>query len=589
VLVELSIQDFAIIDRLHLRLAPGFNVLTGETGAGKSIIVDALGVLLGARADSAWVRAGADRARLEGVFALSDDQRALLQPVLDEYGLTEAAAESDDLILTREITAAGRSTGRVNGRAVTAAILGAVGEALVDIHGQSEHLSLLRVRQHIELLDRYAGLGAPRAELAETVRAVRAVRGELVALRRDERELARRQEMLRFQVDEIEAAELSAAEDQDLLQERVRLVNAHKLMEMAEMVYALLYEPGDEQRGVLDLLGDAADNLGGLARLDPRLADQDAAFVAAMDSLEDVGRAMRDYRDEIEANPARLQEVEERLTLIHNLKRKYGETIDDVLAFAERASVELAGIENRGERMEQLAAEEERLLVVLGGQAEALSQARRAAGERMARAVEVELAELRMERTQFAAHLARVEADDGCPIDDRRYAFDATGVDHVEFLISPNPGEPLKPLVKIASGGETSRLMLALKTVLAAGDTVPTLIFDEIDQGIGGRVGEIVGRKLWRLTTANGVPALTHQVICITHLPQIASYGDSHFSVAKRVVGDRTATVIRAIDGDERVDEIAVMLGADTSLTRQTALEMLSNTASLKTGERAAH
>lgn len=584
-LAELSIQDFAIIDRLHLHLAPGFNVLTGETGAGKSIIIDALGVLLGARADSAWVRAGADRARVEGVFALSGEQRTLLRPVLEEYGLAEAAAESDDLILTREITSAGRSTGRVNGRAVTASILNAVGEALVDIHGQSEHLSLLRVRQHIELLDRYAGLGAQRAELAEAVRTVRGVRGELAALRRDERELARRQEMLRFQVDEIEAAALNVAEDEELVRERVRLVNAHKLMELAETVYAFLYEPGDEQRGVLDLLGDASDDLSSLTRLDPRLADQETALVAAMDALEEVGRAMRDYRDEIEANPERLQEVEERLTLIHNLKRKYGETIGDVLAFAARASAELAGIENRGERMEQLAADEERLLAALGGQAETLSQARRAAGERMARAVETELTELRMERTQVAVQVDRIEAEDGCPVDGRRYAFDTTGIDRVEFLISPNPGEPLKPLVKIASGGETSRLMLALKTVLAAGDTVPTLIFDEIDQGIGGRVGEIVGRKLWRLTTANGVPTFTHQVICITHLPQIASYGDSHFSVAKRVVGDRTATVIHAIEGDERVDEIATMLGADTTLTRQTALEMLDKTASLKASQ----
>ena len=588
-LAELSIHDFAIIDRLHLRLAAGFNVLTGETGAGKSIIIDALGVLLGARADSSWVRAGADRARVEGIFALTDEQRALVTPVLDEYGLADTAEDAAELILTREITAAGRSTGRVNGRAVTAAVLNAVGEALVDIHGQSEHLSLLRVRQHIELLDRYAGLSAPRAQVAETVRAVRAVRGELTALRRDERELARRQEMLRFQVDEIEAAGLSAQEDEALLQERVRLVNAHKLMELAETVYAALYEPGDEQRGALDLLDDAAGDLASLVRLDPRLAEQETALVAALDALEGIGRAMRDYRDEIEANPERLQEVEERLNLIHGLKRKYGDSIDDILAFAARASEELSSIENRGERLGELAAQEERLLQRLAEQAEALSQARRAAGERMARAVETELTELRMERTQVAVQVDRVEAEDGCPIDGQRYAFDTTGIDRVEFLIAPNPGEPLKPLVKIASGGETSRLMLALKTVLAAGDTVPTLIFDEIDQGIGGRVGEIVGRKLWRLTVANGVPALTHQVICITHLPQIASYGDSHFNVAKRVVGDRTATVIRAIEGDERVDEIAVMLGADTTLTRQTALEMLDNTASLKTVERVPH
>ena len=581
-LTEISIQDFAIIDRLRLSLAPGFNVLTGETGAGKSIIIDALGVLLGARADSSWVRSGADRARVEGLFALTDFQRELLTPVLEEYGLLEAVEEADELILTREISASGRSTGRVNGRAVTAAALGAVGQTLVDIHGQTEHLSLLRVRQHIDLLDRYAGLGGPRAQVAETARKVRAVRQELTALRRDERELARRQEMLRYQVDEIEEASLRPGEDVDLAQERVRLVNAQKLMELAEGVYAALYDMGDEQRGALDLLGDAAGQLHSLVKLDPRLADQETTLMAAMDGLAVLGRAMRDYRDEIEGNPERLEEVEDRLLLIANLKRKYGDTVEDILAFAQRASTELEGIENRSERMEALQAQEGRLLKRLGEQAAALSVARREAGDRMARAVETELAELRMERTQFYVNLERVEDPAGCPIDGARYAFDTTGVDRVEFLISPNPGEPLRPLVKIASGGETSRLMLALKSVLAAGDTVPTLIFDEIDQGIGGRVGEIVGRKLWKLTVANNHADLTHQVICITHLPQIAAYGDAHFNVAKKVHGDRTTTIIRPIEHDERVAELTTMLGAETDLARQTATEMLDSTASLK-------
>lgn len=583
-LTELSIQDFAIIDRVRLSLNAGFNVLTGETGAGKSIIIDALGVLLGGRADSNWVRAGAERARIEGMFALADSQRELLAPVLDEYGLTDDVADAEELILTREITAAGRSTGRVNGRAVTAAVLGAVGEALVDIHGQTEHLSLLRVKQHIDLLDRYAGLGEERTRVAETVRKVRAVRQELATLRRDERELARRQEMLRFQVDEIETAGLQPGEDQDLLAERVRLVNAQKLMEMADAIYAALYDMGEDQRGALDLLDDAHGELSGLLRLDPRLAEHETALLAAMDSLEAIGRAMRDYRDDIESNPERLQEVEDRLVLIGNLKRKYGDSIEDILAFAERASAELTTLENRTERLDELVVQETRLLKRVAEQAEALSQSRRAAGERLARSVEAELTELRMERTQFAVNLERVETPDGCPINGKRYAFDTTGVDRVEFLISPNPGEPLRPLVKIASGGETSRLMLALKSVLAAGDTVPTLIFDEIDQGIGGRVGEIVGRKLWKLTVANGHAGLTHQVICITHLPQIAAYGDTHFNVSKRVVGDRTATLIQPVEAEARVTEIMTMLGADTDLTRQAASEMLRSTVDVKEG-----
>ncbi len=578
-LVELSIRDFAIIDRLDLRLSPGFNVLTGETGAGKSIIIDAVSILLGARADSSWVRAGADRTRVEGIFSLTDTQRAALAPIIAEYGLDD---DAEDLILTREITVAGRSQGRVNGRAVTAGVLSAVGELLVDIHGQTEHLSLLRVRQHIEMLDRYAGLGQQRAQLAELVRQVRAVRGELAGLLRDERELARRQEMLRYQVDEIEEAALEVGEDEALLQERVRLVNAQKLMDLAEMVHATLYDPGDDQRGAIDLLSEATGSLHALIKLDPRLAAQEGALLAALDSLEEIGRAMRDYRDEIEGNPDRLDEVEERLTLLNSLKRKYGDTIAEILAFAERASTELETIEHRSERMEALGAQEAKLLKQIGQAAEALSAARREAGDRLARAVETELTELRMERTQFYVELGRSEAEDGCPVGNARYAFDATGIDRVEFLISPNPGEPLRPLVKIASGGETSRLMLALKSVLAAGDAVPTLIFDEIDQGIGGRVGEIVGRKLWGLTVANG--HVDHQVICITHLPQIATYGDAHYNVSKRLVGDRTSTLIRPIDGEERVAEISTMLGAETDLTRQTAIEMLEHTVAVKNG-----
>jgi len=572
-LAELHIENFAIIEELHLRFGPGFNVLTGETGAGKSIIVDAVSTLLGGRAETGVIRSGADEARVEGIFLLNKAMQETILPILRRDGLE--GEDEETLILAREIRRGGRSICRVNGRAVTLKVLEEIGQRLVDIHGQTEHLSLLRVREHLDLLDRYGRLWPLRERVAAKVRELRQVRQELEGLLRDERELARRADLLAYQVREIASANLRVGEEEELESERARLANAERLMELADEAYRALYEGEEGQLSAIDLLGQVARNLAELERLDPGLQGQQQVAEEAACQLEELARSLRAYRDTIEYNPARLRQVEERLDLIHELKRKYGDSIAEILAFGEEAQRELEGIVHSEERVEELRAREDELLHEIGELASRLSAERRAAGDRLAKAIEAELAELGMKGARFAVAIEQEEAEDGAWVDGRRYAFDERGLDRVEFLIAPNVGEPLKPLAKIASGGETSRLMLALKTVLSAADRTPILIFDEIDAGIGGRAGGVVGRKLWSLTAEASPDGMGHQVLCVTHLPQLACYGDVHFKVAKAVVGGRTIASARALSEEERVEELAAMLGTATAVTRQSARELL--------------
>jgi DNA repair protein RecN (Recombination protein N) len=573
VLSELTIQDFAIIDQIHLRFEPGFNVLTGETGAGKSIIIDAVDLLLGGRGGTDFVRSGADRATIEGVFLLDQEIQQAVNPLLVQDGL-----EGDDprvLVLAREIRSSGRSVCRVNGRAVSLKTVGSIGEHLVDIHGQTEHLSLMRVREHVELLDRYGELWPLREGVASLVRQLREVRRELADLRRDERELARRMDLLQYQVSEIDAAHLEPEEEAELGQERTRLANAEQLTELTKEAYQALYEGNEEQASAVDLLQAAARALAGLTRLDPATEPLGEAAETTSYQLEDLAGSLREYQDSIEFNPRRLNQVEERLALIRSLQRKYGDSIEEVLAFAERARQQLDAIEHSEERIGELEAQEDRLLHEIGRAGTELSARRREAAERLAAGIEAELEELRMARAHFGVDLAWRDVADGAYAQGRRVAFDLTGLDQVEFLVAPNVGEPLKPLVRIASGGETSRLMLALKTVLAQADRTPTLIFDEIDAGIGGRVGSVVGQKLWGLTVGDGSKLRQHQVLCVTHLPQLASYGDQHLQVRKGIVGDRTVTSVRRLEGGDREQEVAGMLGVATAKTRASAREML--------------
>ncbi|HIC94355.1 MAG TPA: DNA repair protein RecN [Anaerolineae bacterium] len=579
-LAELYIKNFAIIEELHLRFGPGFNVLTGETGAGKSIIVDAVSTLLGGRAETGVIRSGADEARVEGIFLLNKAMQEVILPILRRDGLE--GEDEETLILAREIRRGGRSICRVNGRAVTLKVLEEIGRRLVDIHGQTEHLSLFRVREHLDLLDRYGRLWPLRERVAAKVRELRQVRQELEGLLRDERELARRADLLAYQVREIASANLRVGEEEELESERARLANAERLMELADEAYRALYEGEEGQLSAIDLLGQVARNLAELERLDPGLRGQQQVAEEAACQLEELARSLRAYRDTIEYNPARLQQVEERLDLIYGLKRKYGDSIAEILAFGEEAQRELESIVHSEERVEELRAREDALLHEIGELASRLSAERRAAGDRLAKAVEAELAELGMRGARFAVAIERREAEDGAWVEGRRYAFDERGLDRVEFLIAPNVGEPLKPLAKIASGGEASRLMLALKTVLSAADKTPILIFDEIDAGIGGRAGGVVGRKLWSLTAEASPDGVGHQVLCVTHLPQLACYGDVHFKVAKDVVGGRTIASARALSEEERVEELAAMLGTATAVTRQNARELLERVKEVK-------
>jgi len=573
-LSELSITNFAIIDELHLRFSPGFNVLTGETGAGKSIIIDAVSLLLGGRADTGVIRAGANEARVEGIFVLRPASQATILSLLRENGLE--GDRDDTLILAREIRRGGRSVCRVNGRAVTLTMLGRIGQQLVDIHGQSEHLSLLRVREHVKFLDRYAGLGDLRARLAERVSELRQVRRELDALLRDERELARRADLLEYQVAEIAAARLEVGEEEELIQERTRLANAERLMELATESYHALDEGAEEQASVTDLMGRVTRALAALAKIDHGAEEQSQKAEEIASQLAELARQVRAYQDGIEFSPQRLQQVEERLDLIYSLKRKYGDSIAEVLAFGEAAAAELETITHSEERVEALRAQEDALLHEIGRLGAELSARRREAGDRLAAAVEAQLDDLKMAGARFGVSIVQNEAADGAWVGERRLAFDSTGIDRVEFLIAPNVGEPLKSLAKVASGGETSRLMLALRTVLSTADRTPTLIFDEIDQGIGGRAGGVVGRKLWGLSVRSGPDGAGHQVLCVTHLPQLASYGDAHFKVDKKVVGERTVTRVQELSPEARVEELAQMLGLASEVTRDSAREILA-------------
>lgn len=565
-LLELSITNLAIIESLQLQFGPGLSVLTGETGAGKSIIIDAVTLLLGGRASADMVRTGCERATVEGIFALSPDLAASLAATLDDLGL---AGEGEELILRREVSRERRSVCRVNGRAVTLSVLEEIGRHLIDIHGQGEHLSLMQVRHHVDLLDRYGGLMEQRHALGMQLQALRQVQSQLRALRQDKREMARRADLLSYQIDEIAQAHLQPDEEQDLKRQRLLLGNAEKRLQLAARAHALLAGGEDRQRGITDLLAMASEQLSDLAALDDALKPESEQLESMLYQAEELARAVRAYRDDIEFDPQGLEAVEERLSLIQTLKRKYGDSIAEILAYAQRARAELDGLIHSEERIEALRREESRLLAAIGVAGEALSQARREAAQRLSQAIEAELADLNMERARFLVDIRWEEDAAGAPVGDKRFRFDAAGLDQVEFLVAPNLGEDPKPLVRIASGGETSRLMLALKAVLSHIDPVPTLIFDEIDAGIGGRTGSVVGRKLWAL-------ARDHQVFCVTHLPQIARYGAQHYRIAKHEVGDRTLSTAQRLQGRERVEELAMMLGgAVTESTLRSAQELL--------------
>ncbi len=544
-LVELVIENYAVIEQLRVRFHPGLNLLTGETGSGKSIVVGALGLLLGGRASAESVRTGAERARVSGIFEAP--QSRALREVLEEAGL---ACEDGELLVEREVFANGKSRAFLGSRPVTAALLRDVAPHLADIHGQHDQQRLFSDDAQRELLDEYAGHADALAEIAEVFSRWRACGTELEALEKAEQERLRLADLWSFQRREIEAASLAANEEQALEQERRVLQNVARLQEAANTAYSALY---DSPESAFAAVRSAIRRLDEICRIDASLAETLEALKPAEIAIDEASHTIRDYLSRLEADPARLEAVEARLAMIEKLKRKYGRSVEEILAYLEEVRANLDAAESADQRREELRAARERLAGHYQRLAEHLSSQRREAARKLARKVESELATLAMEGSVF-----RIELQSA--------AWSVHGADTVRFLVSPNAGEEPRAIDKVASGGEISRIALALKTTIAAAarasrekrraTTTRTLVFDEVDAGIGGRAAETVGRRLKQLASSD-------QVLCVTHLPQMASFADHHFRVEKREAGARTTASIQELDAGARVREIGRMLSGE--------------------------
>jgi DNA repair protein RecN (Recombination protein N) len=572
-LQELRIQDFAIIDKLHLRFAPGFNIITGETGAGKSILIDAVDFALGGRAEAGFIRAGAKSSTVELFFHIPPRLRSELRSALENNELP--AEDVETLRLSRELRDSGRSSAKINDQACKLNSYKEISSLLLDIHGQTDHLSLFKAKSHLYLLDSFANLDDQREAIAAQVRKLRGVRQSMDSIRRSERERAQRVDMLKFQIQEIEAVRLKDGEEQELREERNRLANAERLATLSREAYQALYAEDEFGHSGVNALNRVAGALRKLAALDSHLEEASQQADSLAELAEDLAQTLQTYQEGLEVSPGRLDQTEERLEMLTRLKRKYGDSIPAILETAERARQELEAIEHGEERLEHLAQEEEVLLRSIGEFAGKLSQRRRAAGDRLAGQIEEQLKDLKMPNARFQVAVNQEEDPSGCHLGDERLAFDQSGIDTVEFMLSANLGEPLRPLAQVASGGETARIMLALKTVLSAADRTPTLIFDEVDQGIGGRLGLVIGEKLWGL-------AAHHQVLVVTHLAQIAGFADRHFKVEKAVEGQRTLTLVNPLEGEGRLYEIADMLGGVSDSSLKNAQELMAAAQALR-------
>ena len=574
-LTNLHIENFAIIDILDLELAPGLIVLTGETGAGKSIIIDAVNTLLGSRADSTMIRRGADRAIIEAAFEIPQTPNQAIQELLRKDDLLD---DPSYILLAREIKRNGRSTARINGHAVNIKLLKEIGELLVDMHGQSDHLSLFKVDQHIKLLDRFAKT-TPLLERYQTAfRKLREINRNLNALKQDELEAARKADLLSYQINEITAADLHIGEEESLTEERNRLSNAETLASACQEVLTLLDEGNPEVPSISDLFGQVFTTVQKIAKIDPA-QEKMSEFTALIDgNLNELAHDIRNYLETTAYDPARLAWIEDRLNTIYNLKRKYGDSIGLILEYLQQAQDDLENITHAEEKIAQLEQEKQTLLKQILEHGIALSKARHQAARELQQLLENEFSELKMAHAKFKVDFQYHQSPDGVALPDGQVVgYDAFGLEAVEFLIETNPGEGFKPLAKIASGGETARIMLALKNVLAQADHIPTLIFDEIDQGIGGRIGTTVGRKLWKLTAQ-------HQVICITHLPQLAAFGNIHLHVSKHFENNRTTTTVTRIAGEKRLFELAKMFGKPSEGTLKSAQELLHTVRQMTSG-----
>ena len=554
-LAELRIVNFALIEQLHLQFQPGFTVLTGETGAGKSLLIDAIALLVGGRAAVDHIRSGAEEAHLEASFDLS----GAVELVESLRAKDLLGPQNSELVVKRILSRSGRHRVYVNGSLSSLRALEDLGGTLIDVHGQHEQQSLLAAARQLEAVDAFGSLSETRTLYEAAYLEWKGLATELDELRRAAAEETRLEELLRFQVEEIEQAALSVDEETRLQAERQRLGHAHRLRELAELSYAELQ--GDE-RGILIQLARLGRLLGELAQTDQTMSDCASQVREAAVQLKDLSGRLRDYSADLDADPARQKVVEDRVDVIQRLKSKYGGSVEAVMAAGARARQDLQAMENRDSRIAAMMKRLDAAARAVLDRAEQLTKKRREAAKRLTVLVAKELAALKMQHTAFEIAVDAEESLD---------RFGPAGRDRIEFLLSSNVGEPPRPLARIASGGELSRIMLALKTVLADSDHVPVLVFDEVDAGVGGAVAAAMGTRLRKLGSL-------HQVFCITHLPQVASQADHHLLVAKGREGKRTTTSVNLLTGFGREEEIARMIGGEavTSKVRATAAELIA-------------
>lgn len=561
-LLELNIENIALIESLRIEFGQGLNVLTGETGSGKSIVVDCVNLVLGGRAERDLVRTGAEKGRVQALFDVSGCAPACA--LAEELG---ADCEDGLLAVSRELSRGGRNVCRVSGAIVPLSALRRLTGMLMDIHGQHEHQSLLNPARHIDFLDAFGDAGhAARMEQVRKLHAERTQQASaLKKLLSDAAEKARLIDMLTFQTGEIAEAKLKPGEEERLTAKLRVLENAERIHEGVDRAYALTYRGGSRAASAQELLQRAAEAMEGIAGIDPRYEALSGRLRELYYSVQDVGYELQDILDHLTFDPAKIDKISERLDQIDRLERKYGPSLEDVIAFGERAGARLEELRASDERVEERRAALKRVDAELKTACEALTQSRRALADGLSRAVMEQLGDLGMAKTRFEI---RIEPEP---------KPSATGADRVEFLISPNPGEPLKPMSAIASGGELSRIMLALKAISMDAGGVDSMVFDEIDTGVSGRMAQVVGEKMCRI-------ARSHQVLCVTHLPQIAALGDVHFVVEKRTDGERTQTSVHRLDDEGRVRELSRLVGGaeDSESSLSHARHMLSDAAGVR-------
>jgi DNA repair protein RecN (Recombination protein N) len=551
-LIELNIENLAIIENVHMKFAPGMTVLSGEEGSGKSLIVDSLGILMGTRTPAKLIRNGKNQATIEGVFALSSKTTNLVKPSFREIDIEP---ENDGtLVITRDMHQQGRSVSRINGRAVPQSFVRKIGQYLVDIHGQLDYISILDNHHQLNMLDAYSDAYSLKNEFSLLIDELRARTKELSTLESEKSQ--GKLDLLRYQVAEIEKAALKPREEEELQLKLDMLQHAETLKDSCSQMYSNLY--GDDRSATV-LIAEALSLLKNIGNYGSDFESHNEQLNACMCNLEDMAHEFKNYSEKVDMDVEELSIIEQRLNLINSLKRKYGNSIEEVNAYYNRSVEELDQVENISQRKQSLSENIKNLESKAAAVADKLSQNRQSNSIKLAAMVNQELEDVGLPMAKFNISLIKEESNEGLLMPDKKkYSVTRDGLEKAEYMISTNPGEPMRPLKTIASGGETSRIMLAVKSALKKVDPIPTLVFDEIDAGIGGRSGDNVGRKLLSLSRQ-------HQVICITHLPQIACFADSHVKIAKSINSGRASTSIQSVEGENRVEELAEMLGSSAA------------------------